>query len=191
MINFFNKKNSNKGVTLIETLISIGLFVLISLALFGVYEAFGKIFNLSGAHLASVGGARTSLTDVSNLTAQAYRVLSSRTINSVNYASGSSTLVLQIPAIDSTGKTINDTWDYAAFYVSSTNFYRYLETNAASARIGGLKLLSNVIVGVNFSYDSVDFTQVKKVTATVTTTATENRAQVQSRASEQIFLKNY
>ncbi len=188
---FFNKKNSTKGVTLIETLISVGLFILISLALFGVYEVFGKIYNLGGAHFTAVGGARASLTNVSNLTAQAYRALSSRTVNGINYASGSSTLVLQLPAIDSTGKTINSAWDYAAFYVSSTNFYRSLEISTTSARVGGLKLLSNTIVSVNFSYDNIDFTQVRKVTAAVTTTAVENRVPVQSRASEQIFLKNY
>ena len=190
-MNLFNKKKSIKGITLIETLIFVGMFVLISLGLFAVYEVFGKFYNLGGAHFTAVGGARASLTSISDLTTQAYRALLNRTVNGINYASGSSTLVLQLPAIDSAGKTIDSAWDYAAFYVSSTNFYRYLEISTTSARIGGLKLLSNAIVSVNFSYDNVDFKQVRKVTAAVTTTAVENRVSVTSSASEQIFLKNY
>ncbi|MEK7131651.1 MAG: hypothetical protein AAB797_02880 [Patescibacteria group bacterium] len=182
----------NKGVTLIETLVAVGLFILIALALFGVYEVFGKLYNLGGANFTAVGGSRSALTQLSNFTSQANRVLQNRTINSINYISGTTTLVLKLPAIDIAGKTIDNIWDYAVFYVSSTNLYSYLEKNAGSFRVGGgLKLLSNTIVSTNFSYDNADFTQVKKVTAAVTTTAVENRVSVISQASEQIFLKNY
>ena len=181
----------NKGVTLIETLVAVGLFIFIAMALFVVYEVYGKIYNLGGAHFTAVGGSRSTLTQLSNFTSQANRILQSSAINGVNYVSGTTTWVLRLPAIDFAGKTIDNTWDYAVFYVSSTNFYSYLETSTTSARSGGLKLLSNAIVSVSFSYDNVDFTQVRKVTAAVTTTAVENRVSVESHASEQIFLKNY
>lgn len=182
---------NTKGVTLIEALVSVGLFVVISLALFGVYEAFGKLYFLGSANLTAVGGSRASLTQVANLTSQAYRVLESRSVNGVNYSTTSSTLVLQLPSIDSSGKTIDNTWDYAVFYVSSTSFYRYLEKSAASARVNGSKTLTDSLQSVIFTYDNADFTQVRKVMVEIFTRAVENRVPVESRASEQIFLKNY
>lgn len=179
-------------MTLIETLVAVGLFVLIVLALFGVYEIYGKIFNLGGAHFEAVGGSRSALTQLANFTAQANRVLQNRTINGVNYVSGTTTLVLKLPAINSVGKTIDNTWDYAVFYVSSTNFYSYLEKSTSSVRIGGgLKLLSISVQSVLFSYDNADFTQVRKVTAEVFMRTVENRVLVETKVSEQIFLKNY
>lgn len=182
----------NKGMTLIETLVAVGLFILIVLALFGAYEIYGKIFNLGAAHFEAVGGSRSALTQLANFTAQANRVLQNRTINGINYVSGTTTLVLKLPAVDSAGKTIDNTWDYTVFYVSSTNFYSYLEKSTSSARIGGgLKLLSNSAQSVSFTYNNADFTQVTKVTAEVFTRTVENRVPVESRASEQIFLKNY
>lgn len=179
-------------MTLIETLIAVGLFILVALALFGVYEVYGKIFNLGNAHFSAVGGSRSVLTQLANFTSQANRVLASSVINGVNYISNTTTLVLRLPAIDVAGKTIDNTWDYAVFYVSSTNLYSFLEKNVTSTRVGGgPKLLSNSVQSVSFSYDNADFTQVKKVTAEVFTRAVENRVPVESRASEQIFLKNY
>ena len=181
----------NKGVTLIETLVAVGLFIFIAMALFVVYEVYGKIYNLGAAHFSAVGGSRSALTQLSNFAAQANRVLQNRTINGVNYISGTPLLLFRLPAINSAGKTIDNTWDYAVFYVSSTNFYSYLEKNVSSARVGGgLKLLSNTIVSASFSYDNADFTQVRKVTAEVFTRAVENRVPMESRASEQIFLNN-
>lgn len=180
------------GVTLIETLVAVGLFVLIALALFGVYEIYGKMFNLGNAHFSAVGGSRSVLVQLANFTSQANRVLQSSVINGTNYASDTTTLVLRLPTIGASGRTIDNTWDYAVFYVTSTNFYSYLEKNASSTRAGGgLKLLSNSVQSVSFSYDNGDFTQVKKVTAEVFTRVVENRIPVESRASEQIFLKNY
>lgn len=181
-----------EGVSLIETVIALGLFVLIVFALLGVYEVYGKVFNLGNAHFSAVGGSRSVLTQLANFTSQANRVLQSSVINGVNYVSGTTTLVLRLPAVDAAGKTIDNTWDYAVFYVTSTNLYSFLEKNASSTRAGGgEKLLSNSVQSVLFSYDNADFTQVKKVTAEVFTRVVEKRVPVESRASEQIFLKNY
>ena len=84
----------NKGVTLIETLVAVGLFIFIAMALFVVYEVYGKIYNLGAAHFSAVGGSRSALTQLSNFTSQANRILQSSAINGVNYVSGTTTLVL-------------------------------------------------------------------------------------------------
>lgn len=179
------------GVTLIETLVAVGLVLVIALSLLSVYGIYGKLYGLGQAQFSTLGGARSALTEVTNYTAQAYRVVASRIINGGNYVSGASTLILQLPAVDAAGKTINNTWDYVVFYASSSNFYRYAEVNALSARMGGQKLLTSSLNSLNFSYDSVDFTQVKKVTLDLSTRASQNHVPVVNQVTGQVMLKNY
>ncbi len=195
MIQHYQQSEQSRpaGFSILEVIIGVGIFIVLFLALFGIYEGYGKLYSVGQAEITTLKNVRIALNEVNNFAAQAHRVLASQIINNISYQSSSTTLILQLPAITSAGDTIPDSWDYAVFYLgTTTTLYRFLQADAASARSpAGLKALSTGVSNVTFTYDNADFTQVKKVGIALETQAQENHQLVKKYLIEQSGLRNY
>src|SRR5690349_2444066 len=98
--NFFQ---DNRGFTLIELVVVTGVFIILAFALFNLYLAYGSLYNFQNAQLTTQTEGRSVMTDFSLYTVQAHQVLSSATISTTTYYSGTTTLVLELPSITSGG----------------------------------------------------------------------------------------
>lgn len=182
---------SSRGFTLAETVIVVGFAAVIMVVIGLLIYMFGKMTSYEQATSLSSGSASAVMREIELLTVPADAVVSSHAFSIGTYTSSASTLVLEIPSIDSTGTTIASTYDYAVFFVSGTNAYRRIEANAASRRTTGTVKLSSTINTLSFTYNNADFTQVSSVTTDVQTRATTRQDTATDHRHETITLRNF
>lgn len=180
-----------KAFTLIETIIvaAIGASMMVTLG-FLIFN-FNTTTAYQQAAAQSSGSASTLTREIESLTLPADAVLQSHTFASALYTSTTTSLVLEIPSIDSSGNTLTNTYDYAAFYILGTNVYRLLEASPLSKRASGTKQLSSTVSAMIFSYNDADFTKVSVVTIDVQTRARVKQSVLSDHRHEQIRLRNY
>ncbi len=183
--------DSRPGASLIEALVVLALFILICLALTSLYLQHGWSLHLGKAQFDSVEGARGALNGISAYAVQARRVVSSTSISGTLYATGTSTLVLEIPTVNASGGIVEGASDYAVFYTSAGTLYRNVAPSAESARVAGVRFLAGNLTDLAFSYDSAYFAQVKKITVAVTSTAGTADAHETQREFGEFRLRNY
>jgi len=179
------------GMALVEALVVLAVFLLISAAMLGLYVQHGRLYSLGQAQFETVSSARGALNGISAYTVQARRVVTSTVIASIVYTTGTSTLALELPAINGSGDIINGVFDYVVFYGSGDTLQRILAPNAASARVGATRLLADNVTGLVFSYDNADVNLVKKVIVSVTSTAGSGTVTEEHHESGEFILRNY
>ncbi|OYV63686.1 MAG: hypothetical protein B7X03_00805 [Parcubacteria group bacterium 21-58-10] len=181
-----------RAFTLIEIIIVIAISTLMLLALTLLIYTFGNTSTYEQASLQSSGSARAVIREAEALVLPADAVLQTYTFSSgATYTSTSTSLVLELPSIDSSGNSIPNAHDYAAFYVVGTDAYRLLQTDASSARTPGTKLLSTTIQSLTFTYNNADFTKVSSTTIDVQTQASVKQNVLTDHLREQLMLRNY
>lgn len=185
------KRKLSAGVSLIETLVTVAIAMVLTLALLGLYQVYGNLYGLGRMHFSAVGGVRSPLSEIVEYVSQAHRVAESHDFGGVVYSSGSSTLVLEIPSVNADSRTVAESWDYVVFYKDGERLYRRLQPAASSARSALTRQLSDVAANLAFSYDAENFSLVKKVGVALGTFTREGRVAVSHSTGEETALKNY
>lgn len=178
------------GFTLIETIIVIALSVLALGALTNLFLIFNSIYGYQQISMATAGSSAAAMNAFEAAVLPAEEVLASHDFSGTTYSSGATTLVLQLPAVDSSGNIIPNAKDYVAFYTSSTNLYRLVQASAGSMRVSGRTQLSTTLSSLSFTYDDSDFTNVTNIIADIQTQAQFKEETVQSNLHEQLYLRN-
>ena len=177
--------------TLIETVIVVAVSLSMMLALSLLLYTFNKSSTHGKLSAQSYDSASAVLREVEAFVLPASAVLETHSFASATHTSTTTSLVLQVPSIDSSGNVITNTYDYVAFYTAGTNVYRLLEKNALSARVAGTQLLSQTLGALSFSYDSATFSEIRVVTIDIETGATVKEEVFTTRLREQIRLRNH
>ncbi len=180
-----------RGVTLVETLVVLALFVLISGFLVSLTIQYNSLYNLGEAQFVTVDDTRTVLNSISVYTVQAYRVAGSHTISGTLYTSGTSTLVVQIPAVSANGDIVASTWDYVAFYKTGNNVYRRVDANANSSRASGLRQLGSAITSLTFTYNNASTTLATQVSVDVQSSSTIGHVAANHHETANLILRNF
>jgi len=180
-----------KGFTLIETTIVIGLTVLITAAIGNFYINFNSVLGSDGGIMSVASGAGKIVNEAETMILPANQVLASYVFSGTTYTTSATTLVLELPAIDSSGNRITGKYDYAVFFVSGTTSYRIMQADSSSNRISGKKQLSTTVDTLTFAYDNVDFTKVKKVDIDVQTKVVIKGKAVIGHLHKQVYLRNH
>jgi len=185
------KSSSRSGFTFIEMVVVVGVSAFVALALALLYLNFNTLLNSENGQIAAANDAGRILTEVEALTLPADQVLASHSFAGTTYSSGASTLVLELPSIDSTGAVVAGKYDYAVIYQTSSTTTRILAPDAASARQGGTKRLAATVNSLAFAYDNTDFTLVSKVDVDVQTSSVSKGKTVTAHLHEALYLRNH
>ncbi|HCR52433.1 TPA: hypothetical protein DIV48_02170 [Candidatus Kaiserbacteria bacterium] len=180
-----------QGFTLIEAVVVMSVSVVVLMALVNLFFVFNSMYGYQQAFIATAGSSGAALNALEAAVLPADRVLASHAFSGTSYASGSTTLVLSLPAFNGSGAIVESAKDYVVFYASSTEFYRLVLADAQSVRVSGLTRLSGTLDAVSFTYDDADFSQVTNVIADIQTRAQYKEQTVQSRVREQLYLRNF
>ncbi|MFA6519319.1 MAG: type II secretion system protein [Candidatus Paceibacterota bacterium] len=180
-----------RGFTLIETVVVIAISVIALAALVNLFLIFNTTYGNQQAFMAAAGSAGGTMNALEAAIMPADHVLTSHNFSGTTYSSNASTLVLSLPAVNSSGNIITGTEDYIVFYASSANLYRLIQAGAGSSRVSGLKQLSTTLSALSFTYDDADFTKVTNVTVDIVTQAQFKQETVQGHLNEQIYLRNF
>lgn len=179
-----------RGFSLLETVVIIGVTVMALLALVNLFLIFNTLYGYQQAFMATAGSSGVSMNALEAAILPANRVVASRDFSGTIYASATTTLVLELPAIDEGGDIIAGANDYVAFYTDSATLYRLIETDASSVRTPGLKQLSATLSSLSFSYDAADVTQATNITVDLQTAVQFKQEPVQSHLTGQWYLRN-
>lgn len=178
-----------RGFTLVETIILSGISAMALLALTNLFISFNAVNGYQQAFMAA-GSAGTALNAFEAAILPANQVLSSHTFSGVAYSSATTTLVLELPAINASGTVIAGAYDYIVFYSSSGTLYRLTQAHAQSTRVSGTQQLSTTLQTLSFTYDNSDFTKVTAVAIDIQTQAAFKQQTVQNHLREQVYLRN-
>ena len=180
-----------RGFTLLETIVVIFIF---STIMFAINQLFISIYNSYHVQNAIINNSYTAasfLNETEELSLQADAIVASKVVSGTTYTTSSSTLILELPSINSSGDIISSTYDYAVITLSpSTTVSRILSANASSARISGTKKLSDLVNSITFSYDSATPSLSKKISIDIVTQTQVKQEIVQAHLTQQVYLRN-
>lgn len=180
-----------RGLTLVETVIVSALAAILIVILGLLIYLFGKVSTYDKTAALSSSSASALMHEVETLAGPADAVVASHAFSGTTYTTSSTTLVLEIPSIDSSGSVIANTYDYAAIYATGTTAYRILSPGSGSSRIAGTKQLSTTVNMLSFTYDNADATQVTTVTTDIQTRVVVKQDTLTDRRRETIILRNH
>ncbi len=180
----------NRGFTLTETVIVIGLYVVILLAITNAYLSFTRLYAYQQTFVPVAQSAGGALNAITTAVLPASRVLAQYTFSGTTRSSNATTLVLESPSINSSGGVIAGTSDYIAFYLSGTDLYRVTSIGAGSVRTAGTKRVGSMVNSLTFTYDNADFALVTKVDTDIVVQTLVREQIVQSHLRQQISLRN-
>ena len=178
------------GFTIIEVLISIFLFGLISLVLFSVYQGYFVAFGLQQARIDTARSARTIVSEVEKVARQANHIVVSHPFARTTITTSTSTAVFELPSVNSVGDIVANTYDYIAFYTTNAYMYELTEAGNGSIRTNGTKRLSDIINTLAFAYSNANLTQAASTSVDVRTQTIVKGSPVQAHLYQVIHLRN-
>jgi len=176
----------SRGFTLIEVVVTVVLFTALALAVAQLDIFYDRVVLFQKASIEVVAGGNAVVDAVRTAGLQARRVVAAHTFSGVEYGSGATAVVFELPAVDAEGAVLPDTYDYVAVDASGASAFRRTDAAPGSARLSGEKRLTNVLGALGFSYDTPDVPSVRSVTVDATTSA----ATAQLHLRGQVRLRN-
>lgn len=176
---------------MLEMIIVIFLFAILLIGLLNIFDWQQKVYNLEQADIAATGSARNVLNAMTFSLAQGRSIISSRTVNGTGYTTGGGTVIVEVPAYDSGGNLVADTWDYIIFHVNGTEVIQIIDAAGSSARESGTKLLTDTLESLSLTYNNPTPSSASQVTVNLTNRAYYRGNQsVSVNLQETIFLRN-
>ncbi|MBI2337872.1 type II secretion system protein [Candidatus Daviesbacteria bacterium] len=142
----------NKGLTLIEVLIAMGIAIIAgTLLLVVIVNTTGLFYNQS-AKVSQGLNINDTLAVVRSSIKQASSVAVSYTDGPTTYTSGPDQLVLKVSSVDSSGNLVSDTYDNFVFFLDLDILHFKVFPNPISSRNPVDRILSTTADNLNFAY---------------------------------------
>lgn len=183
-------RNRLLGFTLIEVLITVALAAFLMAAMAQLYVMYGQMVLSQRAAIEVVLGDGSLVDTVRAAGMQASQVVAAHTFSGVDLASGTTTALFELPAIDASGAIIVNAYDYIGIYASDHDAYHVIDAAPGSVRVSGQKRLTDVLDELRFTYDNASFPLVTSVIVDATTTATVKGQTSKLHLREHIYLRN-
>lgn len=159
-------RNFQKGFTLAEVLVVTGLVAILIALGGGIFLANNKFYENQTGEVININVTREAADRINEYARVGIRFMSSYTYDSLVYNTGSETLILEIPTIDSQGDIISNVFDYVIVSKDPVNASRLIlivDPHASSARLPRFHELTSALTGIVFTYDNSDLALARKV----------------------------
>lgn len=183
-------RDFRSGFTLTEVIIVVFVSTVVMLGVFSIYSTFSASYIFQNAKINTSRSTASFLNEFADNVHQANAIVASKVISGTTYTTGSTTLVLEIPAINSSGDIVSNTYDYAVLYSTSTYAYRLLSANGSSARNTNTKQYTDTLSNLTFTYDNATPANAASITADITTQTQVKSNTVTSHLKQQVYLRN-
>ena len=180
-----------RAFTIIEVLVVIAIFSIVMMAVLELYLNFFKTYAIQNATINNSYSAGAILNETENLVHQANAIVGSKVVSGTSYTTGSTTIILEIPSITSSGDIVSGKYDYAVMYLASTGIYRVLSSDAASSRVSGRKLLSEVVNSFSLTYNSGTPALATRVIEDIVTQSQVKQQTLQTHLTGTVYLRNH
>ena len=159
-----------KGFTLLEILAVVAILALMSLFLIPIYIDYSRLYARENAKIDLNLAKQTILNDLSKNIKGATAVLTTSTINGVNFVTGNQTLILSLPSIDNQREVISGSFDLLVYYLSTSTPIKLVKRVApalVSRRLPQNRALGQNVNFLEFSYNTPDPAEAKAVVVTL------------------------
>lgn len=190
--------SSNRGFSLLEVLIGVTVSGLAGILIMALLVGNNGLFFQQSAKVSQGLTVNDAASQVNELIKSSSFVASTNLIGSPLYSTSSDTLVLALPAFDSSGNLLNNVYDYGIVTRDSQNLNilrKIIFTNSQSVRKSENRVLATKLAKVTFIYfdDSgnvVSPTAASRVNFIINLDEKAGYSNQQSSASGQINLRN-
>lgn len=183
------RHRSARAFSLVEVLIVTAIFGLIIAGLTDLLVRYSIMITAQEAHVEVETSADAIVREAHAAVSSAGRIVSAHTFSGTSFTTGSTTLVLELPAVDSTGSLIGS-FDYIAFYASGTEAFRTTDAALGSTRLPGAKRLSTSLANLTFTYPTIDPSQATSTIINVRTRAETRGTIEEQHLTEHAYLRN-
>jgi len=164
-----------KGFTLYETVIVLGILVLLIVIIPPLFINFNRLFATQN-NLADVQIQNSFAIDaIAAETRRAKGVISSRTIKGTLFTTGTSTLIFEYPVFDSNDDLVSGETSYGVFHMNETDPEKLdfiFDAAVSSARSDIDRTIGNYINTLIFRYNKSNVASTTVVTAFIKTSKT-------------------
>lgn len=157
----YNFEKENSGFTLIETIITLSLFTILSIGIitiFNIYKEYGAIFPKSLYSSIIKKDHSETIEQFKNHIKQAQLIVATTSIESTLFTTNTTTLILQLRSIDDSKNILPGSYDTVIFYIDTSTspmvFYKKVIPSPQSSRTGGTFLINNKIKNLSFIYNT-------------------------------------
>jgi len=168
-----NNERNPSGFTLAELVVVIGLFGILLVLGFGILLSNYRFYANQSDEIRAVNATREAGNRLSELARGAGAFVVSYTYGSTTYTTGPTTVILQIPSIDSSDAIIVGSFDYGIVtqdLVSSNRLIIITDPDPQSARRERTLELTDKLTGFLLTYDNSDLALAKNVEYEITVT---------------------
>ena len=158
-------ENKKGFVTLIELLLVIVLASIVLIFLFQVYLSHSSQISSQKAQINVDIASRSALDEIGSKLREGKLVLPQAVIGGQTYTTGTQTVVVQVPSIDSSGIAIPSLSDILVFINPSgtTQLREIISPDSSSNRRAMNHILLNNVLSLNFTYNNADLSQVTSI----------------------------
>jgi len=187
-----NITRASRGFTLTETLVVVAVSAILGAAITGIWIGYNNFFALEQTTVVVATSASRVVSVAEAAMLQASSVESSHTFTNsgTTLTSGTSTLVLKLPTVNSSGNVVSNSYDYIAIYASNTNAYEQIDAAAGSARVSGTTILSTALSALTFTYYANPITAATSTFIDVQTSTSLVSGTASSHLHETLYLRN-
>ncbi|MFC1687310.1 type II secretion system protein [Patescibacteria group bacterium] len=160
-----------KGFTLTDLLVTLGILAVISVLLGSIYISLGRTIRESRLRQDLIIEASRIAKRINDTIIPSVNIKSSKSLLGQPYLTGSTTVVLELLSIDETGEIIPGTFDYIALTLDSSDTSKLLRITDAddnSARDDRSEIIGSHFDDLTFTYRETDPTNSKDVSASFT-----------------------
>jgi type II secretory pathway pseudopilin PulG len=184
---------NGRGFSLVEAITVIGIMTIVLVMVTQIFSVTYDVFVKQTARTENETGAVLAARTVADLTRGASAVMTSQVINGTTYTTGADTLVLKLPAIDSSNNVLAATYDYVAIYrdgTLTTKIFSDTDAAASSRRVDGKKLVTAYNQTMRFRYNDPDVSKATRVQAYLVNQQTTRSTTLTTKGWTAIFLRN-
>ena len=180
-----------RGFTLTEVLITLCMVTMIGIVLVDLLRGYYLMTSLQEGSLDVNLSANNIAQELHMALLQAGGISGSHTFPTATLTTGTSTLVVQMPAIDSSGNIISYAYDFVGFYATGTAAYELTDAASSSARHSGIRKLSGVLQSMSFTYNNWPVTAATSASIIIKTIGGGRDANALTQSiTEEIGLRN-
>ncbi len=157
----YNLKKGNSGFTLIETILTLSLFTILSIGIitiFNIYKEYGTIFPKSLYSSIIKRNHSEIIEQLKNNIKQTQLIVATTSIDSTIFTTNTTTLILQLRSIDDSKNILPGSYDTIVFYTNTStppiSLYKKISASLYSSRKSGTFLVSNKIKNLSFIYNT-------------------------------------
>ncbi len=145
------------------------LAILVTLGV-GIFLSNNKFYENESGKVLNNNATREAADRINEYTRAATKFAASRVYDGVNYATGATVLVLEIPAINSQGQIISGIFDYVIVAQDPNAANRLIlivDPHPSSLRLPRFHELTPALTSLSFTYDNSDLSLARKVDYTI------------------------